>query len=122
MAIPYSLTAFPSPAPSPVVASHWPCRVACLGLLLFAACGVIDYDIQRSNFFAPPSQKRDFGVIYFHYADGADPYQVHFRRVKGGYAMIAPLYEGEHDDHINFTATRNRERGTFIGIEGKFSF
>lgn len=90
--------------------------------LTFGACGFIDYDLERSHFAAPSSKGRDIGLIYFHYADDKEPYTVHVRKVRGGYAMQAPLYDNSDGDHVQFSASRTKQRDYFIGIEGKFTF
>lgn len=93
-------------------------------LLLGGACGMVDYDIKEQNFFASSSKKKDIGVLRFHYSDSTESYDIRARRVKGGYAIQAPLYEGDikNDSHINFTASRTKSLDYFVGIEGKLSF
>lgn len=110
----------------PVLPPHEPSlwRPVAVTLLIFilGACGMVDYDLKEKNLFAPASQNKDIGIVHFHYSDADEPYDVRLRRVKGGYAMQAPLYESDDGSHVNFTAMKNKDYKYFVGIEGKFTF
>lgn len=88
------------------------------------ACGVVDYDFNRENLFASSSKQKNIGVVYFNFSGGEETTEVRFRRVKGGYALLSPIYEdGKRDGTaINFTASRTKERDMFFGVEGKYKF
>ncbi len=93
-------------------------------ILFISACGVIDYDydINEKNFFAPASQKKDIGVVHFHFGDSTTPYTIHARRVRGGYGLQSFIYETDEGSNINITASRTKEQAYFLGIQGKLQF
>ncbi|MFZ4541773.1 MAG: hypothetical protein ACOYNL_08210 [Rickettsiales bacterium] len=95
--------------------------IAALALAM-GACGSIDYNFNGKNFFAPSSKKKDIGVVYFHFNGSSEPYSVHARRVKGGYAVQSAIYENDDGDNIQFIASRTKSQKGFIGIQGMFSF
>lgn len=106
----------------PHESSLWRPVAAGILILILGACGMVDYDLHEENLFAPSSNRKNIGVVHFHYADGGEPYDVRLRRVKGGYAVQAPLYETNEGSHVNFTAMKNKDYKYFVGVEGKFTF
>ena len=93
-------------------------------MLFISACGVIDYDydVHEKNFFAPASQKKDIGVVHFHFGDSTTPYTVHARRVRGGYGLQSSIYETDEGSDIHIAASRTKEKAYFLGIQGKLQF
>lgn len=87
------------------------------------ACGTVDYEIKSRNLTAPGAGKeRQLGVVYFHYADEAEPYEVRLTRIKGGYAFQAPLYEDADGSNANIVASRTKELQYFIGVKARYVF
>lgn len=99
-------------------------RVALAALLVTAlgACGAIDYDIEQKSFFAAASKNDDMAVVHVHYADGEETYDMHVRRVSGGYALQAPIYRDSTGSGAHFTASSTKEMKYFVGIEARLSF
>jgi len=97
------------------------CAVIILSSLLLGACGAIDYDIHEKNFFASSKKNKNIGTITFHYGEGED-YEMRVRRVKGGYAFQAPVFEDEDGSYTRFTASRTKDKKYFVGVEGRILF
>ena len=109
-------------AKPPHVEVLWRAIPIALLILALSACGSIDYDFHKENLFASASKKKNIGVVRFHFADGDEPYEVRVRRVKGGYAMQAPLHEETNGSFVNFTASRTKSLDYFFGIEGRYNY
>jgi len=105
-----------------------------MGVLLFClsivpACGVVDYSINTKSFIPSASfsgisapKSKNLGTIYVRYSDTEKPYEINARKVKGGYALQAPLYTQNENAGANAVISRTNERGYFIGITGRFEF
>ncbi len=90
-------------------------------LAISTACSMLDYSIKRETFSADQRRDKSVGIIYVHYADKTEPYEISVNRIRRGYAVQAPLYD-EKDVSMNFTASRTRDSGNFIGLRGRLSF
>jgi hypothetical protein len=106
----------------PQNAALWRAIPIALLILALSACGSIDYDFHKENLFASASKKKNIGVVRFHFADGGESHEVRVRRVKGGYAMQAPLHEETNGSFVNFTASRTKSLDYFFGIEGRYNY
>ncbi len=100
----------------------WRIFLLLLSIGMASACGVVDYSLHNVNLTSTTPHDPDIGVIYFHYADDAQPYVFHATHVKHGYALQATLDEDGKDSRTSFVASRDKEYKYFVGIQSHYAF
>jgi hypothetical protein len=93
------------------------CLLACL-----SGCTHMGCDIRKQNFGAARTGTR-LAVFSFDNDDdqATAPYEVNLGRVRRGYELAAPLYEGG-DTKASMTMSRTRDLHWFVGPHLSFNF